>query len=178
MQSLKRAVEPSPPIQLSLRIRHPVMDPAEISSVFRLPPAHYFKAGDYRSAVKGRPAGQHPQSYWLAPLPTDSLASLIEPTFLAEIAATMADRRSALSAEHLGSAARNALSQSAEGLLFYFLYRLRPHQSFLQRIQSEGGDVTLLMHVDRELAPDFTLPVSLARLLVQLGISIEFVFAP
>jgi hypothetical protein len=61
-------------------------------------------------------------------------------------------------------------------LLLFFLQRLVAKQAFLQKIQAEGGDVSLIMVIDRESAGDFTLPVTLARLLVQLGISIEFNF--
>jgi hypothetical protein len=46
----------------------------------------------------------------------------------------------------------------------------------VQRIQTEGGDVTLIMAIERESAADFTLPVAVAGLLVHLGIPIEFKF--
>ncbi len=61
-------------------------------------------------------------------------------------------------------------------MLFYVLLRLNTQHTFLHRIQSEGGDAALLVVIDRKSAADFALPVTLARLLVQLGVSIEFNF--
>jgi hypothetical protein len=165
--------EPAPmPIQMSLRVRHPAIDPAEISTSLGLEPEHCFKAGDSRGArAKGGHAGRHTQTYWLAPLTAESWADPIEPAFLAAIAASHPEHHVAVSAQNL-----NLRSRSVESLLFQFLQRLNAHHSFLQRIQTDGGDVSLIMVVERESAADFTLPVMLIRLFVQLGISIEFKF--
>ena len=72
--------------------------------------------------------------------------------------------------------AGNLRTRGIEGVLFPFLQRLSAQHSFLQKIQAEGGDVALILVIERESAADFTLPVGVARLLVQLGISIEFNF--
>jgi hypothetical protein len=165
------------PIQLLLRIRHPAIDPEEISTTLDLEPEHCFKAGDSRAArAEGLFSGRHTQSYWLAPVSEESWAEPIEPTFLAAIAARDPNRNFGLSAENLQATARNIRSRNVEGLLLHFLQRLNARHSFLQRIQNEGGDVTLIMAIERESAADFTLPVAVAGLLVQLGISIEFKF--
>ena len=143
MQARKAPESAATRIQLSLRIRHPAIDPEEISSSLELKPEHCFKAGaPRRTGAAGRMTGQHTQTYWLAPISAES--DPIEPTF--------------------------------EGLLLHFLHRLNASHAFLQRIQSDGGDVSVIMVIERESASDFTLPVSVARLLVQLGISIEFNF--
>jgi hypothetical protein len=106
------------PNQLSLRFRHPSIDPETISATLRLKPEHCFKAGEARTlrADDGR-AGFHTQSYWLAPV-TPNLW-------------TGSDERSA----------RDLRAWGVDSLLVFFLHRLSAHQSFLQQIQSEGGDV-------------------------------------
>jgi hypothetical protein len=165
MQARKVSESAATPIQLSLRIRHPEIDPEEISTSLGLTPEHCFKAGDSRSTRSGsRVTGHHSQTYWLAPVTAELWPDPIEPTFLAD------------TAQDLQAAASKTRSQSVEGLLMYFLLRLNAKQSFLQKIQADGGDVSLIMVIDRESAGDFALPVTLARLLVQLGISIEFNF--
>jgi hypothetical protein len=76
----------------------------------------------------------------------------------------------------LQAASRDLRARGIEAVLLLFLQRLNARQAFLQKIQVEGGDVALIMVIERESAADFTLPVAVARLLVHLGISIEFNF--
>jgi hypothetical protein len=160
MRARKVSEPAATPIQLSLRIRHPDIDPEEISTSLGLTPEHCFKAGDSRGARAGsRITGHHTQTYWLAPVTAESWPEPIEPTF-----------------SDLQAATRKARARSVEALLLHCLQRLLVKQQFLQRIQTDGGDVSLIMVIDRESAGDFALPVTLARLLVQLGISIEFNF--
>jgi hypothetical protein len=46
----------------------------------------------------------------------------------------------------------------------------------LERIQSEGGDACLLLSMEHGGGIDFALPVGILRLLVKLGITLEFKF--
>jgi hypothetical protein len=165
------------PIQMSLRIRHPAIDPQEISDALELEPEHCFRAGDPRTATAepGR-MGQHAQTYWLASVTTESWVNPIEPQFLAAIAERTASRNVVFSAETLRAASKDFKISGIEGVLMYLLRRLSVRHTFLQRIQNEGGDVSLLIVIERAAAGDFALPLSVSRLLVQLGISIEFKF--
>jgi hypothetical protein len=138
-----------------------------------LVPEHCFKAGDSRGP---RAAGHHTQTYWLAPVPSESWPDPIEPAFLAEIAARRLDRNVTASAEDWLEAAQSLRARSVEVVLLHFLTRLSVRHAFLQQVQSEAGDVSLIMLIEHESATDFTLPLAVARLLVQLGISIEFRF--
>ena len=57
-----------------LRVRHPTLDPAELTSTLRVEPEHCWKAGDPRVSQSGQPlGGQHRDSYWSAPLPVESV---------------------------------------------------------------------------------------------------------
>ena len=165
------------PIQLSLRVRHPAIDPEEISAALGLEPEHCFKAGDSRVVRSAsRTTGRHTQTYWLAPISPESWADPVEPAFSTGVVPKDPTGHFAVTAEDLQAATKNLRSRSVESLLLHFLQRLNARHSFLQRIQSEGGDVSLIMAIERESAADFALPVAVARLLVQLGISIEFRF--
>ena len=173
-----QAAEPSPaPVQLSLRIRHPAIDPDEISAALGLEPEHCFKAGDVRLArTEPRIAGQHTQTYWLAPVFPETWADPIEPSFLAAIAAKNPTRSPGVSAQDREAAIGNIRSRSTEFVLFHFLLRMNAHHGFLQKIQAGGGDISLLILIERESAADFTLPIAITRLLAQLGISLELKF--
>ncbi len=56
----------SPPFQLSLRIRHPSIDPALLSRELAIDPEHSFRAGEPRRSSSGHaPSTVHGQTYWL-----------------------------------------------------------------------------------------------------------------
>jgi hypothetical protein len=174
MEARQVSEESIGPVRLSLRIRHPTMDPDEISTAIGVAPEHCFKAGDPRTgSAQGRRTGRHSQSYWLAPV-TESWAEPIDPAFLSVIAARYPGQD--LSTEDLRKATQNSRSRSVEAILFYCLQRLNPRQAFLQRIQSDGGDVALLLGLAHDSAADFTLPLAMSRLIVKLGISLAFKF--
>jgi hypothetical protein len=176
MEARQASEERIGPVQLSLRIRHPAMDPNEISTAIGVEPEHCFKAGDARtSSSQGRRTGLHSQSYWLAPITAESWAEP-DPAFLSVIAGRYSGHDLATSEEHLRKAAQSLTSRSVEANLFYCLQRLNTRHAFLERIQSEGGDVSLLLGLAHDSATDFTLPVATSRLLVKLGISLEFKF--
>ena len=177
MEARQLSEESIGPVRLSLRIRHPAMDPAEISTALGVEPEHCFKAGDPRTGpAQERRTGRHSQSYWLAPVTAESWAEPIDPALLSAIEAQYPGRDLSLSPESLGKATRNLRSQSVETVLFHGLRRLNTHQAFLQRIQNDGGDVALLFGLAPDSAADFTLPVGMSRLIVKLGISLEFKF--
>jgi hypothetical protein len=169
---MKARQQPQPkftPNQLSLRIRHPSIDPDAISATLRLEPEHCFKAGEARTlrADDGR-SGFHTQSYWLAPVTPSLWTSPDERVSSGGLAANLASQTF--------RAARDLRVWGIDSLLVVFLHRLSAHQSFLQQIQSEGGDISLLLSLDRGTTPDFTVPLAVSRLLAQLGIALEFSF--
>src|SRR5262249_32845731 len=79
MEARKLGAAAESPFQLSLRIRHPSMDPAEISRELHLESVHSFRAGEPReSSSKVATASVHAESYWLASLDTRSWTSMSE----------------------------------------------------------------------------------------------------
>ena len=70
----RRASQPSYPFQLSLRVRHPSIDPASISQELQIEAEHSFRAGEPRETTRsaaGTPV--HVDSYWLATLDLSAL---------------------------------------------------------------------------------------------------------
>ena len=62
--SKKRSVQPYE-YSISLRFRHPSMDPTEISGALGIEPAHMWKAGALRVTPAGATlGGTYPHSYW------------------------------------------------------------------------------------------------------------------
>jgi hypothetical protein len=60
----------SPAFQLSLRIRHPSMDPRQIARQLGVEAEHSFRAGDPRSSSSRNPlTAVHSESYWIGLLP-------------------------------------------------------------------------------------------------------------
>jgi hypothetical protein len=58
--------------KLSLRIRHPAIDPARISEALRITPSRSWRAGEPRATPKGNPlAGKWDHSYWTAGISED-----------------------------------------------------------------------------------------------------------
>ncbi len=54
---------------MSLRIRHPRIDPAEITVALRIAPQHTWRAGDVRRDSAGAElGGTHRESYWMGQL--------------------------------------------------------------------------------------------------------------
>jgi hypothetical protein len=55
---------------VTLRLRHPTIDPAVLTKTLKLDPLHSWKAGEPRLSQTGAPlGGQHRDSYWAARLP-------------------------------------------------------------------------------------------------------------
>ena len=65
---------------ISLRVRHPNLDPARLTETLHLEPVHSWRAGEpRRSATGGILGGEHRDSYWAAPLLGQSVGVAASP---------------------------------------------------------------------------------------------------
>jgi hypothetical protein len=65
---------------MSLRVRHPNMDPAALTKALHLEPLHSWRAGEPRRSVTGVAlGGEHRESYWSAPLSGQAVGSAAFP---------------------------------------------------------------------------------------------------
>jgi hypothetical protein len=61
---------------ISLRVRHPNLDPAVLTDTLHLEPVHTWRAGEPRRSVGGAIlGGEHRETYWSAPLPGQAVGS-------------------------------------------------------------------------------------------------------
>ncbi|HTC16882.1 MAG TPA: hypothetical protein VK695_13860 [Steroidobacteraceae bacterium] len=162
MNSQPQSNPESAPFQLSLRVRHPGMDPAEISRAFAIEAEHSFRAGDARRSSSGVASSSvHVESYWLGELkPRGPLVDVSFP----------GDDRSKFAQKQL-AAARRSLSWALSLSTSQFLAQ---HAELLRRIRAEGGEVSLLVSIFRDDVNSFTLAPEASRLFGELGITVEF----
>src|SRR6201993_2926214 len=65
---------------VSLRVRHPNLDPARLTETLHIEPLHSWRAGEPRRSVTGAAlGGEHRESYWSAPLPGQAVGAAAFP---------------------------------------------------------------------------------------------------
>lgn len=163
MAAPKLATLQPPPFQLSLRIKHPSMDPVDITKELGIESEHSFRAGQTRQSKSGLvPAAVHTESYWLAPLnPTSwfGYPSFAKPLKLAVVQ------------EHMEA----AIVRNLTGALGLWAARFnKVHAALLQRIRSEGGEISLLVTLSPTAVDTFSLSPQVSRMFGDLGIALEF----
>ena len=156
------ALEPLP-FQLSLRIKHPSMDPATISKGLGIEPEHSFRAGQSRRSKTGvAPAAVHTESYWLAPLNPASWFGTLPFEALPNVAITQSMIDIAV--------ARNL----AWALALCAARFSKAHTELLHTITSEGGEISLLVTLSSASTSTFSLQPHVSRIFGELGIALEF----
>lgn len=164
MEARKLSTQRSPPFQLSLRVRHPSLDPAEISRQLRLQAEHCFRAGDPRLSRSGlAPASVHAESYWLGSLDPAEWQAEVP---VADDPLLKSVREQDVVIPSLG------LSLSMCAMRFF-----SRHAQLLRRIRTEGGQVSLLVTISTAEASSFSLVPEVSRVFSELGIALEFEFA-
>jgi hypothetical protein len=160
---------PKPTLQafeVLLCIRHPSIDPAEISRELGVAADHSFKAGQPRQSHTGpSAAARHTESYWLAALNPGSWS--LDISFPGSALSIRAN-------QNLRAMAKAVLGRALSLCTTRFL---RPHGPFLHRLQAEGGQVRLLVEINPGILDGFTLTPDVARELSELGIAVDFEFA-
>jgi hypothetical protein len=144
---------PAQPFQLSLRVRHPSIDPREISRELCIEAEYSFRAGEARNS-RGRTShvSSHAESYWFAPLGPVLWAADSEPA-LQSFAAS---------------------NPTIELALLRCTYLLRRHAGFVRELQASGGEVSLLVEVASDAISGFSLTPMCAGSLHELGVGVDF----
>jgi hypothetical protein len=153
MKSSARQRLPAEPTRIHLRVKHPQLDPTEITRTLSIAPEHTLEA-------KRGAAASAAESYWIAPL---NFSSFEGPGLGIDDGADEAPiaRFNLSTLQMMGD-------EAAVGLA---VRRLQSHQEFFQRVTDEGGTATLLLSVNT--AGSMTIPPSLARKLADLGLALE-----
>jgi hypothetical protein len=140
--------------RIHLRVKHPKLDPNEITRILSMTPEHTLDAG--RSAVSTAA-----ESYWIAPLDFSEIDDAWP-----EFGSASDDF-----AEGTFPPFPGMQMMSDESIVGRALRRLQSHQRFFRRVESDGGTATLLINVNQ--AGSMTIPPSLARKLADLGLTLE-----
>jgi hypothetical protein len=153
MKSSARQRLPAEPTRIHLRVKHPKLDPSEITRTLSIDPEHTL-------AAKRGAAASAAEAYWIAPL---SFSSFEGPW------GDLDERASEEPASRFNLSAVQMLSD--EAVVGFAVRRLQSHQEFFQQITSDGGTATLLLSVNK--AGSMTIPPALARKLADLGLALE-----
>jgi hypothetical protein len=163
MPATKLATRQPLPFQLSLRIRHPSMDPTAISKEFRIEPEHSFRAGQPRHSRSGvAPAAVHVESYWLAAL---------NPGTWFQNPSMAAHHNLSVSREFMDAADPWTLAWALSLCAMRFS---KSHGALLQTLRSEGGEISLLVTISPTAVSTFSLAPQVTRIFGELGITLEF----
>ncbi|MGH8176141.1 MAG: DUF4279 domain-containing protein [Steroidobacter sp.] len=153
-------------ISVSLRIRHPSIDPNEITSELGLTPDHAWACGEPRRSEGGLPlGGKRHDSYWTANLPGVSLAQWQSSETDPKLTRAML-------------AAANDLpgSTGQVQMQLQIMAQIRRNRSFLERLISDGGEATFVIEMEAASGMSFRLDPALMRQLGALGLRLEFEF--
>jgi hypothetical protein len=148
-------------LQLFIRIKHPSLAPAEISKMLDMEPEEAVAAGPCESSTGVRRL--HSETYWIARLPTKSLAELVQGFRKGMIDLSTTPSLTKEEVMEMTSASIH------NGPISAALRRFDSVQDFFTRINREGGSVTLI--VDRGEQPIF-LKHALKKL-AAFGIALE-----
>jgi hypothetical protein len=138
---------------VSLRVRHPSLDPDIITGTLGITPEHFWGCGEPRRSASGtKLGGKHRETYWSATLP--------EPM-----------------GQHLPGQSSWPVEPGMQ--LARHVILLKRHRTFFDRIRSEGGDAGLVVELAPEAETAFRLDAVVMRQLAELGLAVEFeIIAP
>jgi len=137
-----------------LRIRHPSIDPDELSHELGLAPAHAWAAGSARRAAGGGATVARPDTYWIAELNPGAW----DPASLARALPFAWPVRGPV---------------PLELVLFAQLRLLRPKRVFLKRLIDEGGQIDIALTLDTASDDSMELSASALRAFAELGIGLS-----
>jgi hypothetical protein len=152
-----------------MRVRHPGIDPAQITHRLGFEPQHAWACGDARISGEGVREGVRRESYWSAKLPKTSERML---AMFAPMARETAARETATDFDE-AQLMLHAFDLPA--YLGLYLLQLKRERDFVQQLAREG-DVTLIVAIDAAAGANLRLEPSLLRQVADLGLRLEFEF--
>lgn len=135
---------------VSVRIRHPDADPAELTRHLGLEPQHCWRAGDVRPAASGGASSTYRETYWLAQL------ALPSPDEAAETASAL----------------------SLEVTLAIAMHQFDKCPAFWRRFIAEGGTAEFLVEVFSTTAFNLELSHATVSKMARLGMAISVSIHP
>lgn len=182
MQASRPSGAQAPAFQFSLHVRHPSIDPGEISRELQLQALESFKAGQPRSSRSGVAAtAVHGETYWVAvidPAHWPGPPSVPGHEEHAALASLTPHEAKVLRARFgLDVAAAGGIRDIGAALALVCESLVVRHGVFLNQLRTQGGSVTLQVTLSSQAQGGFRLTPELGLWLVKLGITLEFEFA-
>jgi hypothetical protein len=148
-----RAEHSASTASISLRIRHPSIDPRTITATLGITPEHSWAQGEPRLSESGaRIGGTRRDTYWSAMLSDDS------------------------ERQRLGAQANALVQSDPVALLMLQVMQLKSHHDFFKRIAAEGGQASLVLEIATPESTSLRLEPLLMRLLADLGLPVHCEF--
>jgi hypothetical protein len=185
MQVRKRSIEKATPYQLSLHVRHPSVDPAEISQQLGLEATESFRAGEPRQSRSGLAAtAVHGETYWVSvldPMVWSAPAALAGRLARGGTAAAPTQTGALLPQEAKMLRARFGLEEGDPmtpgslgwGIVLVCYCMAVRHGPFLARLREQGGSLTLLAAVQPEALEGLRITPEMGQQLHALGLTVK-----
>jgi hypothetical protein len=143
---------------ISLRVRHPSMDPDIITGTLGIAPEHFWGCGEPRRSASGaKLGGTHRETYWSATLP-ETLTQ--QGLALGQLAPGQSTAQAQWHVEPAVFLARQVI-------------QLKRHRVFFDQLRAEGGDASLMIELAPEAETAFRLDAAVMRQLAELGLAVE-----
>jgi hypothetical protein len=147
---------------VALRLRHPHIDPAELTRHLGIEPQHAWRAGEQRRLESGEPGqGVYRETYWVGLLPSVPLA----------VGDMIAMRRGPLPARVADRV--SALAATPQSDLFFTLLKMKRAATFWKTFGDEGGSVECLLQIHRPERFNFEMSQALLTLLVAMRVTLS-----
>ncbi len=183
----KRSTAQAMPYQLSLHVRHPSVDPEEISHELGLEAVESFRAGDPRQSRSGVAAtAVHGETYWAAVLdplvwsaPATAARRLTRADVTHQFLATLQPQEAKVLRARFGIEEGEAMMPGSLGwgiVLVGHCLAVR-HGRFLAQLREQGGSLTLLAAVEPEALVGLRITPELGRQLHELGLTVKIELA-
>ena len=143
--------------EIALRIRHPSIDPAELTAALGIEPTQCFRKGDIRDArSSGKSGSTYTESYWFGAInPAIWPLEFHIPEF-----SEFAQRNASLWNPGM------ALSVTARRLA-------RNHAALLDRVRTEGGQVSVVIALSPPSIDSLSIAAEVSKALSDAGITLE-----
>ena len=178
MQVKKRASAEATPFQLSLHVRHPSVDPQEISRELSLEAVECFRAGEPRRSRSGVAAtAVHGETYWAAvvdPMGWSAPATLARRMPAQELMSSLLPREAKVLRARFGlDESETTPGSLGWGIVLICHCLTVRHRRFVEQLREQGGSLTLLAAVDPEALLGLRITPEMGRQMHDLGLTVK-----
>jgi hypothetical protein len=168
--------------QLSLHVRHPSVDPEEISRELSLEAVECFRAGEPRQSRSGLAAtAVHGETYWVAvvdPMGWSAPATLARRLPARELMGALLPQEAKVLRARFGlDEAEMTPGSLGWGIVLVCHCLTVRHGRFLARLREQGGSVTLLAAIQPEALIGLRITPQMGRQLHDLGLTVKIELA-